>query len=85
MNWRLTLPDGRVLYFEDWEEARIEATWRSGPGLILIPEKVSEPPKDRQQGNVGQKGDEGRMGEILRASPSPYATIVALVRVSSPR
>lgn len=37
--WLITLPDGKVLTFPDWESARIEAAFLSSVhGVVLIPE-----------------------------------------------
>lgn len=48
--WKLTLPDGTVLIFDDWESARIEGVsegYRSG--TVLVPERVPADDEPREQ------------------------------------
>lgn len=41
--WKITLPDGTVLIFEDWESARIEAIAAGFRfGVVLLPERVEQ-------------------------------------------
>jgi hypothetical protein len=43
--WRLALPDGQILLFDDWHTAHIEASLREYTlGLPLIPERITPEP-----------------------------------------
>lgn len=51
--WKVTLPDGTVLLFEDWDSARIEANLRGYElGLYLVPERYG-PAEDEDADPVG--------------------------------
>lgn len=44
--WKLTLPDGTILTFADWDSARIEAVQQGYRlGVVLIPVRC-DPPQD---------------------------------------